>query len=71
MLYGVKCGPLCWGRVGALLTRLPAAVNSPSKARLQFFVGDPALTVGGSAATRAKLLLRAILLWLVLGTKLA
>ena len=35
MSFGVKSGPLCWGRVGALVRRLTVAVNRTNKARLR------------------------------------
>ena len=69
LLFGVKSGPLLWGRAGALLMRFTAGVNAQDKSRLQCVVDDPVSTVGGTKAGRARSMLRAILLWLVLGTR--
>ena len=38
VLFGIKCGPLLWGRVAALVMRITAAMHEGQQARLQCFV---------------------------------
>ena len=71
LLFGARAGPLLWGRLAAFTMRLTCAVDHRSNARLQCYVDDPALTVGGDADTRARVMIRTVLLWLVIGLKLA
>ena len=51
--------------------RITSLVNEDSNCRLQCYVDDPALTVGGSLAERNKVMLRTIIIWLIMGLKLA
>ena len=65
--FGIKSGPLVWGRVAALLMRLTCILQ----VRLQCFVDDPLMFLGGKKTQRDRLLLRTVLLWLALGFKLS
>ena len=51
--------------------RITSAANSDANAELQCYVDDPVLTVGGTEEQRLRIMIRTILLWLVLGLKLA
>ena len=44
--------------------RLTCARNHIANARLQLYVDDPALTVGGVPETRARIMIRTVLIWL-------
>ena len=70
VLFGVKSGPLLWGRNAALIMRLTAAMAG-DRARAQCFVDDPLLTVWGTEAQRDTTLLSIILLWLTFGCRLS
>ena len=71
VLFGIKSGPLVWGRVAALFIKLTAALHHGQRARIQCFVDDPAVTIGGPQPTRDRLLARTVLLWLAFGGKLS
>ena len=71
LLFGAKAGPLLWGRVAALVMRITAVMNSGTNSRLQCYVDDPALIVGGTLLQRNRVMLRTILLWLLCGLRLA
>ena len=68
--FGIKSGPLLWGRVAALLMRITAAIHTDSLVRQQCFVDDTAVTVGGPKDQRSKLMLRTLLAWLIFRTDL-
>ena len=69
--FGVMSGPLTWGRVAGLCMRITSTIHQREQARIQCFVDDPALTVGGTKAQRTRLILRTVILWLTLGLRLA
>ena len=71
ILFGIKSGPLVWGRVAALLMRITAAVVAGKPIRLECFVDDPFITIGGTVRRRPTWLMVIVLLWLTLGFKLA
>ena len=71
LLFGVRPGPLLWGRLAAFTMRLTCAVNLQSNAKLQCYVDDPALTVGGTRKQRSRIMIRTVLVWLLIGLKLA
>ena len=71
LLFGVRPGPLHWGRLAALAMRITSAANMGSNAELQCYVDDPVLCVGGSEDQRMRIMIRTILTWLILGFKLA
>ena len=48
-----------------------SAVNRKSNATLQWYVDDPALTVGGTREQRTRIILRTFFLWLIIGLELA
>ena len=70
VLFGVKSGPLVWGRTAALLMRITSAATS-HRARIQCFVDDPLITVWGNEQRRSHTLLLIIVLWSAMGCKLA
>ncbi len=71
VLFGVRSGPLLWGRVAALLMRITATMNHRDRARLECYVDDPILVVAGTLLVRRRIMLRTILLWLALGAELS
>ena len=70
ILFGVKSGPLVWGRTAALLMRITSAATCDS-ARLQCFVDDPLITLWGTEQRRSYTLLLIVVLWLAFGCKLS
>ena len=70
VLFGVKSGPLVWGRTAALLMRITSAATCDS-ARLQCFVDDPLITLWGTEQRRSYTLLLIVVLWLACGCKLS
>ena len=70
VLFGVKSGPLLWGRHAALIMRLTSALTG-NRARAQCFVDDPLLTVWGTESQRDSTLLAIILFWLAIGCRLS
>ncbi len=71
MLFGVRSGPLIWGRVAAQLMRLTAAVLRPLPARLQCYVDDPLLSLAGPESQRPRIAIATVLFWLALGFELS
>ena len=71
LLFGVKSGPLVWGRTAALLMRITAAVLFHEPARLECYVDDPVLATAGLPATRTKVMWMTIVLWLAFGFTLS
>ena len=70
LLFGIVSGPLLWGRVGALAMRATAAMSPPESVRLQCYVDDPILVVGGTPAERRESMLKVIFFWCALGLRL-
>ena len=71
VLFGVKTGPLLWGRLAALVMRMTASLFSPEEAANQCYVDDPLGVHGGTAAERIKSMALTLLLWQVLGLQMA
>ena len=71
LLFRIKESPLLWGKFAALLMRLTSAMNKEDNCRMQCYVDDPAITVGGNLRTRNKVMLKKVLLSMVFGLKLA
>ena len=69
VLFGIKTGPLVWGRMAALIARLTQ--SALSKGSLQIYVDDPLLTLRGAAKEIEEEMARATLLWSLLGLKIA
>lgn len=70
--FGLASGPLLWGRVAACAMRLGQATCSGSAARMQCYVDDPVIAARGSTfMERSRIFLRVLVLWTVLGFKLA
>ena len=67
LLFGIKSGPLVWGRAAAFLMRITAAVLFHEPARIQCYVDDPVLATCGPQATRDKVMWMTIVLWIALG----
>ena len=70
VLFGIKSGPLVWGRTAALLMRLTSAATH-GRARMQCFVDDPIITLWGTERRRSHTLVLIVVLWLAMGCKLA
>ncbi len=71
LLFGIRSGPLIWGRVAALTMRITAAALYECPARLQCYVDDPILSIVGPPRKRREIALGTVLLWLVLGFDLS
>ncbi len=71
MLFGVRSGPLIWGRVAALLMRLTAALLRPLPAKLQCYVDDPLLSLAGPEHLRRRNAILTVLYWLALGFEMS
>ena len=71
LLFGVKSGPLVWGRVASLAMRLTAVLHLDELVRTECFVDDPFIAAGGNPHMRQRLLLRIVVLWLSLGFRLS
>lgn len=71
VLFGVKTGPLVWGRVAALIARSTQALFHPSRCRLQIFVDDPLIVARGTEAELNSIFNIVLLWWLALGLKVA
>ena len=70
--FGLACGPLLWGRLAALANRLAQAMFKPSEMRIQTYVDDTVLALAvKSVRERDRLIVLCLLLWVVLGFKLA
>ncbi len=69
--FGLATAPLLWGRAAAFIGRCTQAVHSRDQHRLQIYVDDPAIVVGGHRARRTWLLSRTLILWAMLGAKVA
>ncbi|CAK0911850.1 unnamed protein product [Prorocentrum cordatum] len=70
VLFGIVSGPLLWGRLAALTTRITASILDQSAADLQFYVDDPILVASGSKSARDLIFGRAVLLWAALRLRL-
>ena len=71
VLFGVVSGPLVWGRCASALCRFTAGMLGHSRARLQCFVDDPLLALGGSRNVRDCTASFVLLLWTCLGFTLS
>ena len=71
VLFGVKSGPLVWGRLAAFVMRATAAMSRVPTATYQCFVDDPFFCIGGTRLIRRRALAKTLLLWEALGLKLA
>ena len=47
IMFGIKSGPLVWGRNASLQMRLTAAMLTDQPVRIQCFVDDPLVAVAG------------------------
>ena len=70
IMFGVKSGPLVWGRNASLLMRLSAAMMADKPVRIQCFVDDPLTSVAGPLRMRRRYLLLLIVFWVALGYKI-
>ena len=75
---GSRNGPLSWAGPSSLLIRCTQGVftgMSPDKtkpeARIQLYVDDPAIAVRGTKQERDEIIAITVLIWLILGFKLA
>ena len=69
VLFGIKTGPLVWGRTAALIARMTQGVLE--KSRLQLYVDDPILSLRGTTEEIEAEMSRVTLLWSLLGLKIA
>ena len=71
IVFGIKSGPLVWGRTAALLMRLTSAVMKDEPPCLECFVDDPLFTIGGNEIERVRLFSMVVILWLALGFRIS
>ena len=71
MISAMKAGSLLWGRLAALIMRITSVINKGDNCRLQRYVDDPAMTIGGTLKARSKVMIKTVLLWLIFALKLA
>ena len=69
VLFGIRTGPLVWGRVASLISRCTQAVLR--QGRLQVYVDDPFLTLVGDKREIEKEASLVVLLWAACGLKIA
>ena len=63
LLFGVKSGPLVWGRVAALLMRVSATALFQEPARLFCFMDDPLMATIGPEKQRRRIASGVLVLW--------
>ena len=71
LVFGIKSGPLLWGRVAALLMRLTAAALYREHVRIQCFVDDPVATLAGTPVRRRLNIWKMVVRWRALGFALS
>ena len=69
--FGLASAPLLWGRAAAFIGRATQAIHGPNSHRVQIYVDDPAVAVGGSKSARSWALGRTLILWAALGARIA
>lgn len=70
VLFGIRTGPLVWGRMTALLVRPTQALFHSDRRRLQVSVDDPLLVARGTESQLANVFNITLLWWLTLGLKI-
>ena len=70
VLFGIGSGPLVWGRVAAAVLRVTQSLLA-DYGRSECFVDDTVLALRGKPSTRRRSLFMVLLLWQILGLKLA
>ena len=68
--FGMVTAPLIWGRVAAAAARIAQATFAPHELRVQMFVDDPAIVIGGPERVRRRLGGLLLLLWTVMGLRI-
>ena len=71
VLFGIKTGPLVWGRMAALIARSTQSLFHISRCRLQIFVDDPLIVARGTVEQLNSIFNVILLWWLTLGLKVA
>ena len=71
VLFGVRTGPLVWGRMAALVARSTQALFHSDRCRLQVFVDDPLLVARGTQQQLANIYTMVLLWWMILGLQIA
>lgn len=71
VLFGIKTGPLVWGRIAALISRATQSMFTPDRARLQTFVDDPLVTLRGTDEQRRDIKNKILMLWMTLGLQVS
>ena len=70
-MFGIKSGPLVWGRIASLAMRATGSLYLASRLPLQCYVDDPILVTREAPEANAARFLVVTLLWSALGLKLA
>ena len=68
---GTRGAPLTWGRTAALVGRLTQGMLGTKSSRVNVYVDDPILALGGTRAAREKMMTMVILVWSALGFNLS
>ena len=71
VLFGIRTGPLVWGRIAALVSRCTQSLLPDIRARLQTFVDDPVLVLRGTDQQIEDMAAKVLLLWSTLGLQIA
>ena len=71
VLFGVKTGPLVWGRMAGLIARSTQALFSDDSYRLQVFVDDPIIVAKGTSEEIKRMVDLTLIWWSVLGLRIA
>lgn len=61
-LFGIKTGPLVWGRMAALISRSTQSLFHNNRFRLQTFVDDPLIVARGTEL-QLNSIFNVVLLW--------
>lgn len=70
--FGLASAPLLWGRLCSMLMRLSQSTMLSHESRIQCYVDDPIIVAAGNCKrSRTMIFLRFLLVWTVLGFKVA
>lgn len=71
VLFGIRTGPLVWGRTAALVARATQSLFHVDRCRLQVFVDDPLVVARGTTFQLADIFNTILMWWMSLGLKTA
>ena len=71
VLFGIRTGPLVWGRVAALASRCTQSMFHEMRLRVQLYVDDPMVSMRGTPEQIHDMTNRVLMLWRTLGLKIS